>query len=179
MDDFSTLCFKRTKDGISFEAEPKKPHLGNLGTHVKTNHEELDRKGKALLAAGKSVEEVLDEGIDDAHAALTLTYGGYGPAEQKMFADFIEACQEETMVHTQSGFYMAFAAWVVEDNLPWSTGMKSGIQRIWRYLKNKWKLPSDTTVRNYVQRLFDLLVEVLVKEIMVSRHYSFPRNVQY
>jgi hypothetical protein len=48
----SEITVKRSKDGISFDDEPKRPHIGNLGTHTKEAHPEQHQQGRQLAAAG-------------------------------------------------------------------------------------------------------------------------------
>jgi hypothetical protein len=68
---------------------------------------------------------------------------------------------------TKKGFLKHFAAWILEDDLPFTTGETPGIQRLFRYLSIKFQLPSDTTVRNMLAKIYIELHENLVKELSV------------
>jgi len=69
---------------------------------------------------------------------------------------------------TKDGFMRHFVAWIIDDNLPWTTGETPGIVRFFQFLKVRWTLPSDTTVRNMVAKIFTELRANLVKELTVS-----------
>ncbi|KAF8600409.1 hypothetical protein BDV93DRAFT_447587, partial [Ceratobasidium sp. AG-I] len=52
------------------------------------------------------------------------------------------------------GMIRHFSMWVVEENLPWTTGEAPGLQRLWRYLRIDHPLPTDTTVRKTLRGLY-------------------------
>ncbi|TBU60091.1 hypothetical protein BD310DRAFT_1005804, partial [Dichomitus squalens] len=72
------------------------------------------------------------------------------------------------IVPTLKGFHQLFAAWIFEDDLPFTTGESPGLDRLFKYLKINFALPSDTTVRNTLARIFIDLHETVVRELTVS-----------
>ncbi|KAF8142376.1 hypothetical protein K438DRAFT_1450176, partial [Mycena galopus ATCC 62051] len=65
------------------------------------------------------------------------------------------------------GFLTIFSAWLLEDDLPFTTGETPGIQRLFKYLKCKFLLPSDTTVRNTLARIFMEMFDKLKLDLKV------------
>lgn len=68
---------------------------------------------------------------------------------------------------TQKGFLKHFAAWLLEDDLPFDSGESLGIARLFRYLQVRFQLPTDTTVRNELARIYSELHAEVVKELSV------------
>jgi len=54
----------------------------------------------------------------------------------------------------QTGFYRLFAAWILDESLPWTTGEAPTLQILFKYLKVNFVLPTDTTVRNHLAKIF-------------------------
>ncbi|KAH7917410.1 hypothetical protein BV22DRAFT_994778, partial [Leucogyrophana mollusca] len=52
------------------------------------------------------------------------------------------------------GFLKVFAAWIIDDDLPFTSGESKGLHRVFDYMKSRFLLPSDTTVRNQLVRIF-------------------------
>jgi hypothetical protein len=71
---------------------------------------------------------------------------------------------------TKKGFLKHFAAWILEDDLPFTTGETRGIGRLFNYLSVKFQLPSDTTVRNTLAKIYIELHRNIVKELSVFIH---------
>jgi hypothetical protein len=69
---------------------------------------------------------------------------------------------------TQKGFLKVFAAWLLEEDLPFTTGEAPGLKRLFHYLDIKYQLPSDTTVRNQLAHIFASLHSTVVEELSVS-----------
>lgn len=69
---------------------------------------------------------------------------------------------------TRKGFLQIFSAWLLEDDLPWTTGESPGLKRLFEYLHVRFSLPSDTTVRNTLAQIFITLHETIVEELAVS-----------
>ena len=69
---------------------------------------------------------------------------------------------------TQRGFLHLFAAWLIEDDLPFTTGESLALKRLHEYMDSQMVLPSDTAVRNAVARIMAELHGVIVKELSVS-----------
>ncbi|KAJ6611141.1 hypothetical protein B0H10DRAFT_1656023, partial [Mycena sp. CBHHK59/15] len=57
------------------------------------------------------------------------------------------------------GFLKVFSAWILEDDLPFTTGETVGIRRLFKYMQSKFLLPSDTTVRNMLAHIFQEMFE--------------------
>jgi hypothetical protein len=141
--------------------EPHLPFTGNLTNHLRNKHPE-----KCSIPAGS----------DDENDGNTLATGnrdnGFGPGSSKLLEDFARhGFLNPAREATQDGFYRLFAAWLLNDDLPWTTGETPSIHRLFRYLKVRFSLPSDTTVRNYVARLFVEMHENVVKELTVGETY--------
>ncbi|TFY58846.1 hypothetical protein EVJ58_g6152 [Rhodofomes roseus] len=66
---------------------------------------------------------------------------------------------------TQCGFLQVFAAWIIEDDLPFTTGESPGLARVFQYMQSKFLLPTDTTVRNTITTIFAKMHAELVKEL--------------
>jgi len=69
---------------------------------------------------------------------------------------------------TQSGFLRLFSAWILDESLPWMTGEAPSLQLLFKYLKINFALPSDTTVRNQLAKIFAELHGKVVREFSVS-----------
>lgn len=100
------------------------------------------------------------EVVDDAHAAPSGASGappaGPAPSQRRVF---IKPEQQELMAKwlaeagirpsedcTQANFHKYFAAWLLEEDLDWTTGEAPSIARLFQFLESKYKLLSDTTV---------------------------------
>jgi hypothetical protein len=68
---------------------------------------------------------------------------------------------------TANGFNRVFAAWLISDDLPFTTGESTSCAALFKYIKCTYKLPSDTTVRNHVSRIFVDVKAAVVQEIAV------------
>ena len=105
------MTFRRTVDQeAAFEDEPSQPALGNLATHLKTKHSNIDLK----VPPPTTVKAEL-RGISAASAKIMENYlkdGALNPALER----------------TQKGFYNIFASWILEDDLPFTTGETPGIK---------------------------------------------------
>jgi hypothetical protein len=74
---------------------------------------------------------------------------------------------------TQIGFNRVFAAWIIEDDLAFTTGESSGIQRLFDYMGSRFGLPSDTTVRNTLAKLYCEMFETIKSELAVSIFFFY------
>ncbi|KAJ6505630.1 hypothetical protein DFH09DRAFT_828701, partial [Mycena vulgaris] len=121
-----SCTFPRTvKRDASFEDEPKQPALGNLATHLHRHG------GPTIPIPGASP-------VGDTR--------GVTPASAKIMEEFLrEGKLNPAIKPTQKGFLTVFAAWILEDDLPFTTGETGGIQRLFKYMQSKFLLPSDTT----------------------------------
>jgi hypothetical protein len=73
---------------------------------------------------------------------------------------------------TKKGFLRHFAAWILEDDLPFTTGETPGIRRLFQYLQVTYSLPSDTAVRNQLAKIYVHLHGEVVKELAVRPRLS-------
>ncbi len=156
---YSLRRVKRTLTGnkITFENEPLRPSLGNLSTHTAQVHPEA-LKGPAL---------------PEESASQTA---GFTAASVELMAAYLkEGALNPALVPTQVGFQRLFAAWLFEEDLPFTTGESPGLARLFKYLKVNVVLPSDTTVRNTLARIFIDLHATVVRELTVSE----PRQVNF
>ncbi|KAF8999964.1 hypothetical protein BDQ17DRAFT_1245977, partial [Cyathus striatus] len=63
------------------------------------------------------------------------------------------------------GFLRIFAAWVLDGDLPWTTGGSNMLADLFRYLKILYALPSDTAVWNELVKIFAELHSKVVEEL--------------
>lgn len=145
---FRSLSFKRTvgKNQL-FGDESPQPPLGRLATHI-------NKHGDIPLPDG--VEPGVMRGISAASA--------------KLMEDFLAEGRLNPAINpTQSNFYKVFAAWIIEDDLPFSTGETVGINRLFQFMQSRYQLPSDTTVRNTLAKMYTEMYDTLKSELAVSR----------
>lgn len=81
------------------------------------------------------------------------------------------------MFPMREGFLCHFVAWVIEDDLPWTTGETPGIIRLFHFAEVRWELPSDTTVQKMVAKFFVELHSNLVKELTVSENIHLHLSI--
>ncbi|KAF7794098.1 hypothetical protein EIP86_005228 [Pleurotus ostreatoroseus] len=132
----------------SIDDEPRLPFLGNLGTHVKDKHPDaLD---------GKDVEE------DDVQAADH----GYTLKSTQMMAAFLKEDKLNLrMVPIYKGFLWLFSAWILDEDLPFTTGEAPSLCNLFKYLHVNFALPSNTTMRNTLAQIFTELHGKVVREL--------------
>jgi len=133
--------------------EKPQPKIGNLATHTRTEHPNEYAGG-----AGSSQESSTNP-IDN----------GYTPASAKLMEEFLEKGRLNPKLYpTKKGFLKHFAAWLIEEDLPFTTGESYGIKRLFKYLDVTIQLPSDTTVRNALAKIYIELHGEVVRELSVS-----------
>lgn len=145
--------FVRTVDGpdIVFDDEPKMPLLNNLATHIN------DCKKKDLLESNEDSIETEPK---------TETFNLRKSAE--MLKEYFKKGElNPAAIITQKGFYRLFAAWILDESLPWTTGEAPTLQILFKYLKVNYHLPTDTTVRNQLAHIFSELHGKIVREFSV------------
>jgi len=69
---------------------------------------------------------------------------------------------------TQTWFYHLFAAWILDESLPWTAGEAPTLQMLFKYLKVNFILSTDTTVWNHPAKIFVELHGKVVREFSVS-----------
>ncbi|KAJ7150500.1 hypothetical protein C8R43DRAFT_887357, partial [Mycena crocata] len=151
----ASYTFKRTVNStLSFEAELKQPALGNLSTHVRLEHAQLE--------------------IPDSEPGMTR---GVSAASAKIMEGFLREGKLNPAVNpTQKGFNKVFAAWIIEDDHPFTTGETGGIARLFRYMQSRFTLPSDTTVRNTLAKIYAEMFENLKTELAAIDKWVIDRE---
>ena len=137
--------------------------IGNLATHVRTDHPEKYKAGMRGedIRTGPS-KTTSGEGSHSTTQSTTL-------ASARLMEGFLrEGVLNPAVVPTQKGFQRIFAAWILEDDLPFTTGESPALARLFEYLKVNMVLPSDKTVRNTLARIFVDLHGAVVRELTVS-----------
>ncbi|TFY51128.1 hypothetical protein EVJ58_g10725 [Rhodofomes roseus] len=156
----STRSFERSVDSKDWADETKRPGLGNLSIHTTQKHK--DEAEAAAAAAATSGGDASTDGP----SASTGTGHGFTLASAKLMERYLEEGKLNPKLEpTQRGFLQVFAAWIIEDDLPWTTGESPGLARVFRYMQSKFLLPTDTTVRNAVASIFAQLHTAVVKEL--------------
>lgn len=159
----SERTFERKVDSKSFEDEKPRPPLGNLNLHTKGKHSEEAAVAAAAASADSSMLGGLCDDPSARHSSNIL-------ASARLMEDYLkEGKLNPKLEPTQKGFLQVFAACIIEDDLPFTTGESSGLARLFEYTWSKFMLPSDTTVRNAVAKIFIDLHGELVKELAVRR----------
>lgn len=83
-----------------------------------------------------------------------------------------EGVLNPAVVPTQKGFLRLFGAWILDEDLPFTTGEAPSLDRLFRYMKVNFVLPSDTTVRNVLAEIFAELHGKVVRELAVSLSFE-------
>ncbi|KZT08290.1 uncharacterized protein LAESUDRAFT_649153 [Laetiporus sulphureus 93-53] len=146
--------------------ERRKPVLGNLTTHTNSKHVDTVKEVKAAKTTPQ-------DGQNPSRSAN----GSYTPASARLMEKFLEDGRlNPKRDPTQKGFLRVFAAWLLEENLPFTTGEAPGLHRLFHYLGIKFILPTDTTVRNTLARIFADLHAALVKELAAINGWVAARD---
>lgn len=144
----------RTLQGpnIEFEDEKPRPRLQNLATHLTECSKKKEAERTGLLP------ETLEAGSE-----LNLQ------ASAKIMEEFLrEGALNPAIEPTVEGFHRIFAAWILDESLPWTTGEAPTLRALFQYVKCRFPLPSDTTVRNKLDVIFQELHAKVVAELNVS-----------
>ncbi|KAF7372111.1 Eukaryotic translation initiation factor 3 [Mycena venus] len=161
----SSHTFARTLSrDASLDDEPNQPRLGNLATHLK-------KHGDVPIP-------------DDTQPGLTR---GISASSAKIMEEFLrEGKLNPAVRRTQGGFLKVFAAWLLEDDLPFTTGETDGIRRLFEYMQVNYILPSDTTVKNTLVRIFTDMynnlkadLKMVKSKIAASTDTWTTRSMQY
>jgi hypothetical protein len=103
---------------------------------------------------------------------------GYTAASAKLMEDYLaEGKLNPKTYPTKAGFLKHFAAWLIKEDLPFTTGEAAGLHRLFKYLDVTYQLPSDTTVRNVLVRIYAELHGEVVRELSVSQHKLQMRSI--
>ncbi|KAJ6522341.1 hypothetical protein DFH09DRAFT_938405, partial [Mycena vulgaris] len=121
----ASVTFARTvgKTDLFGDQKPA-PSLGNLATHLNKDHKgasppsdvQPGQVRNVSAASGKIMEEYL-----------------------------LEGSLNPMINSTQANFLRIFAAWIIEDDLAFTTGETNGINRLFKFLHTRYQLPSDST----------------------------------
>ncbi|KAJ3851045.1 hypothetical protein EV368DRAFT_83909 [Lentinula lateritia] len=148
-------CVERTVKGpkVSFDDEGKLPKLNNLATH--SNECRGKSKPQERSDEGNRMEQSTAEGLNLKRSAdLMRNYLKDGELNPEALT-------------TERGFLRLFAAWILDEYLPWTTGEAPSLRLLFKYLKVHYMLPSDTTVRNQLTKIFAELNAKVVKSFTV------------
>jgi len=151
----SVRTFTRTIEGdnITFDDEPILPKLNNLATH----YNECKKKDDSMK---------VEEDQEPLSAQMNLKRSA------ELMAEYLKAGDlNPAVIPTQAGFLRLFSAWILDESLPWTTGEAPALQALFQYLKVKFILPTDTTVRNQLAKIFAELHAKVVHEFTVRNYY--------
>lgn len=140
-------------EDADFQKEPRIPEgFNNLSAHVK--------KCKGLQ---EKLAREQDASLDDSDAPSF----NYKKTSEIMSKFLLEGKLNPAIAPTQTGFCRIFAAWILDDDLPWTTGESPMLANLFKYLKVNYMLPSDTAVWNELCKVFAELHEKIVEELSV------------
>jgi hypothetical protein len=108
-----TRTVERTPEYDNFNNEKPQPKFGNLSTHTHTEHpnEYTDGAGSAQESSNNPINH------------------GYTAASAKLMKEFLEKGQLNPKLYPmKKGFLKHFATWLIEGDLPFTTGGSYGIQ---------------------------------------------------
>ena len=149
----SACSFPRTVDhqDMTFDDEPTLPKLNNLTTHT-ANCKKKSEAGPT----GPDHEEL----PNSAHLNI------------KQSTDFMAAYLKAgklnpDLIPTQKGFLCLFSVWILDESLPWTSGEAPSLALLFKYLKVRFHLLSDTTVCNQLAKIFAELHGKVVQEFTV------------
>ncbi|KAF5332340.1 hypothetical protein D9758_017443 [Tetrapyrgos nigripes] len=141
-----------TPSCASYYDECPRPSLSNFISHIRYHR----KKGE--IKEGKDDDEIPEE---------------MGQGSRRVMEEFLEAGRENPgREPTYQGFLEVFSAWILEDDLAFTTGESSACKRVFDYLKIKFRLPSDTTVRKTLDSIVESLHSTVVREISMIFSFS-------
>lgn len=155
----SVRTFPRTVDfpGCKISDEPNKPKTSNLATHLRTECKAY--KAKQAKAAAAAAD-------NDPNVPASVEYNL--PVVSSIMKEFLtEGSLNPAINPTRAGFLKIFALWILDEDLPWTTGESPMLRDLFKYLRVNQQLPSDTTVRNELARIFADLHGKVVREFAV------------
>ncbi|KAJ7049547.1 hypothetical protein C8F01DRAFT_960568, partial [Mycena amicta] len=130
----SSVTFARTvSKKMAFSDEPQQPQLGNLATHMR-KHGGLNTEIPGAPAPGE--------------------LRGETAASAKLMEEFLlRGILNPGVNPTQAGFLKMFAAWLVECDLPWTTGETLGIRRLFaRYVFSLYLRDASADILQAMER---------------------------
>ncbi|KAJ6624233.1 hypothetical protein B0H10DRAFT_1712402, partial [Mycena sp. CBHHK59/15] len=66
------------------------------------------------------------------------------------------------------GFNKVFAAWIIEDDHPFTTGETGGINHLFKYMQSRFQLLMDTTVCNTLANIYAEMFETLKTKLKIA-----------
>ena len=143
----------------SFAEELRRPQVNNLTKHTSLQHADKLREA-----------ETAGSGPSTMPSEAPLTHG-YTAASAKLMDQWLAEGELNPLVEpTRAGFLCLFAVWILEEDMPWTTGEAPRLRDLFNYLKIQFMLLSDTTVCNTLARIFVDLHAAVVKELAVRFH---------
>lgn len=99
------------------------------------------------------------------------------PLVRDMMSEFLERGRLNPAVRASAkGFLKIFALWILDEDMPWSAGEAPLLRDLFKYLSVSYSLPSDTTVRNELARIFTDLHGKVVEEFSVRLLHASRSN---
>ena len=138
---------------MTFDDELTLPKLNNLASHAA----ECKKKSE-----GASTDT---EVPPSAHVNLKRS--------ADLMAAYLKAGElNPDVTPTQKGFLRLFAAWILDESLPWTAGEAPALGVLFKYLKIRFQLPSDTTVRNQLAKIF----AELHSKVVIDNGCGYPHG---
>ncbi|KZS90880.1 hypothetical protein SISNIDRAFT_395212, partial [Sistotremastrum niveocremeum HHB9708] len=73
----------------------------------------------------------------------------------------------------EKGFYRMFVAWLVSENMPFTAGEAPTLRSLFKWLEVHYDLPSGTTARNQLARLYADLLRMNLDSKIAYQHDSW------
>jgi hypothetical protein len=157
---FRIRTLPRSEEADTFDDEIPQPPISNLTAHTNSHSEQI-KAGSQDPSSSASFGQASSTTIPPDH--------GYTPASAKIMEDFLlEGKLNPKIEPTCAGFLKIFAAWLLEEDLPFTMGESPGIKWLFEDLHVKYQLSSDTTVCNQLAHIFLTLHATVVEELLVS-----------
>ncbi|KAF8262481.1 hypothetical protein EI94DRAFT_1602044, partial [Lactarius quietus] len=163
-----------SRDELQFKDEPQQPQLGNLATHTKEHAGLIERRESERKGRQGQGSEGCDVG--GLHTGFTL-------ASAKLMEKYVQDGLLNPRVEpTQPGFTRLFAAWLIEQDLPFTTGESGSIKRLFKYIQCRFSLPSDTTITHATDTwtssgmINAVLSRIVGRKLMELYHVPFHPN---
>lgn len=152
----SIRTVERTVGGrnVTFDDEEHLPALTNLAGHTRT----CTKKQHA----------------EEAPAAPEAPAFNF-KASADMMRDFLRDGElNPGSDPTQAGFNRIFSVWVLDESMAFTAGQAPTLGMLFKYLGIKYALPTDTTVRNQLAKIFMELHGKVVREFAVRPSLALP-----
>ena len=165
-------CSPRTPGCVKYDAETlKKPPSSNFISHAEKCSQVPREKKWAVVSAAVDAGAAGGIVIDAGVTGNTDNSSVGGLEAQRSFMDEFSAqgLANPTKVVTRKGFQEHLVKGIVEDDLPYSLGNKSGMTKFFVYLlSSRIKPPSHQTVRHDLDLLYTVLDAKVNEQLRVS-----------